>query len=93
MANEERSKIFDSHMHIGSWGTNEVYGYNITPFKGRGMDSVERVIACLNKNRVERAVVVPIYTPNNLQAYRTIVKLHFVLNGTATRHRDHQYQQ
>lgn len=64
------SKIFDAHMHVGSWGSHMVRGRDIAPFEGREIDSTAKVLAYLARHRIERAVVVPIYSPDQQQAYR-----------------------
>ncbi len=63
-------KFFDSHMHMGLWGSHVIYGRNISPFRGREIDSSEKVIAYLKKSQVERVVLLPIYSPDKQQAYR-----------------------
>jgi len=56
-------------MHIGRWGPQLIYGRSIEPFRGRELDSPEKILASLDRNRAERAVLVPIYSPDRNYAY------------------------
>jgi hypothetical protein len=62
-------KIFDAHVHIGYWGSHVVDGKTISPFLGREMNSIDNVLNYLKKSQIERAVIVPIYSPDKIQAY------------------------
>lgn len=62
-------RIFDSHVHIGYWGTQSINDRNITPFHGRELDSPDKVLAYLDKWQIEKAVLLPIYSPDRNHAY------------------------
>jgi len=55
---------------MGHWGSHVINGRNINPFTKREMDSADKVLAYLEKSQIERALVVPIYSPDHQQAYR-----------------------
>ncbi len=58
-------------MHIGNWGCQLVSGEMICPFKDRELDSSMKVINHLKQNSIQRAVVVPTYTPERQLPFRT----------------------
>jgi len=64
-------KIIDSHSHIGKWGRQVFYGRRIDPFRGQERDSFEKVQVFLEKNNIDRAILVPTYCPDSTVAFET----------------------
>jgi len=63
-------KIIDSHVHIGKWGRQLVNGKEIEPFRGREFDSFQKIKCYLDKNSIDRAIIVPMYLPEPAQAFK-----------------------
>lgn len=63
-------RIFDSHVHVGRWGQQTIYGKLIDPFKGREIDSFEKAKAFLRNHHVRRVVLVPVYSPDPSAAFK-----------------------
>lgn len=64
------AKIFDSHTHVGHWGTNKIYDVPITPFIP-DFDSYESYLEnFFNKYEVSYSIVVPHYVPDQKIPFR-----------------------
>jgi predicted TIM-barrel fold metal-dependent hydrolase len=48
-----------------------IHGRCVTPFCGRELDSLQKILASLDEREVERAVLVPSYSPEGSVAYAT----------------------
>ena len=62
-------KIFDAHLHVGKWGDISIQGRKIEPLKNRTIDSVTSLCTFLDKHHINCAVIVPIYTPKQEEAF------------------------
>ncbi len=62
-------RIFDAHMHMGHWGSHTILGKKIAPFRDREMDTPIKVLRHLDCKLIEKAVVVPLYSPIPEEAY------------------------
>jgi predicted TIM-barrel fold metal-dependent hydrolase len=63
-------KIFDAHMHVGHWGSHVINGRAVSPFEKRKLDSADKVLAYMERSNIARAVIVPMYSPDQQQAYQ-----------------------
>ncbi len=63
-------RIFDSHVHVGRWGQQTIYGKLVDPFIEREIDSFEKVQAFMRNQDVRRTVLVPIYSPDPSAAFK-----------------------
>lgn len=64
-------KVIDSHVHLGRWGKQTIDGRAIDPFKGKELDSFEKIKEFVNKHNIDRVVIIPIYSLNPSAAFQT----------------------
>ena len=63
------NRIFDAHCHVGSWGSHVVHGRRISPLVGHECCNPDSLAKYLRGRGIERAVVVPTYTPSLEQTF------------------------
>jgi predicted TIM-barrel fold metal-dependent hydrolase len=63
-------KVFDTHVHLGKWGSHIVHEKKISPLAGHEIDSFSKLIAYMEKSQIERVVAIPMYLPDQEQTYR-----------------------
>ncbi|MDD5254242.1 MAG: amidohydrolase family protein [Candidatus Nanoarchaeia archaeon] len=62
--NLSNRKIFDTHTKIGKFGSWVMKNNRIEPFSGREITNTNDINNHMKKFRIEKAIVVPHYTPN-----------------------------
>jgi len=57
-------KIFDSHSHLGKFGTQPMKGNDVAPFKGREVTNSDEQKEYMKEMGITKAIVMPHYVPD-----------------------------
>lgn len=68
-------RVIDSHIHVGSWGKQNIDTKQIEPLKNQEFDSFKRLETFLYRHKLHRVVVVPMYCPEPTIAFKTNIQL------------------
>lgn len=62
-------KVFDSHCHLGRFGTIKYKGYQSEPFAGFEVNDYRQQLAYMSANKLQYSLVVPHYTQDPKQPF------------------------